>query len=103
MSSFHVGSLAHAADPKQPLLAASLHNGTIQLWNYQMGTLVDRFDEHDGELFPPFPRGTSSFDRPGSRYLIPPYSTHLLFRRRRLQDQSVELQTKEMSLHLDWA
>lgn len=36
-------------DPKQPLLAASLHNGTIQLWNYQMGTLVDRFDEHDGE------------------------------------------------------
>jgi hypothetical protein len=37
-------------DPKQPLLAASLHNGTIQLWNYQMGTLVDRYDEHDGKL-----------------------------------------------------
>lgn len=37
-------------DPKTPLLAASLHNGTIQLWNYQMGTLVDRYDEHDGEL-----------------------------------------------------
>lgn len=40
---------ADLPDPKQPLLAASLHNGTIQLWNYQMGTLVDRFDEHDGE------------------------------------------------------
>lgn len=38
----------HPTDPKQPLLAASLHNGTIQLWNYQMGTLVDRYDEHDG-------------------------------------------------------
>ena len=35
-------------DPKTPLLAATLHNGTIQLWNYQMGTLVDRFEEHDG-------------------------------------------------------
>jgi WD40 repeat protein len=39
---------SHLSDPKQPLLAASLHNGTIQLWNYQMGTLVDRYDEHDG-------------------------------------------------------
>lgn len=42
---------ADILDPKQPLLAASLHNGTIQLWNYQMGTLVDRYDEHDGKLF----------------------------------------------------
>nr|ODN86236.1 coatomer protein complex, subunit alpha (xenin) [Cryptococcus depauperatus CBS 7841] len=39
-----------AFHPKQPLLAASLHNGTIQLWNYQMGTLVDRYDEHDGPV-----------------------------------------------------
>lgn len=39
-------------DPKQPLLAASLHNGTIQLWNYQMGTLVDRYEEHDGQFLP---------------------------------------------------
>ncbi|ORY32134.1 coatomer WD associated region-domain-containing protein [Naematelia encephala] len=39
-----------AFHPKTPLLAASLHNGTIQLWNYQMGTLVDRFDEHDGPV-----------------------------------------------------
>lgn len=27
-----------------------MHNGTIQLWNYQMGTLVDRYDEHDGPV-----------------------------------------------------
>lgn len=38
-----------AFHPTRPLLAASLHNGSVQLWNYQMGTLVDRFDEHDGE------------------------------------------------------
>lgn len=37
-----------AFHPTRPLLAASLHNGSVQLWNYQMGTLVDRFDEHDG-------------------------------------------------------
>jgi coatomer protein complex subunit alpha (xenin) len=42
--------VGYLLDPKQPLLAATLHNGTIQLWNYQMGTLVDRYDEHDGEL-----------------------------------------------------
>ncbi|KAL7422515.1 hypothetical protein Q5752_003163 [Cryptotrichosporon argae] len=39
-----------AFHPKTPLLAATLHNGTIQLWNYQMGTLVDRYDEHDGPV-----------------------------------------------------
>jgi coatomer subunit alpha len=38
-----------SSDPKQPLLAAALHNGTIQLWNYQMGTLVERYEEHDGK------------------------------------------------------
>ncbi|KAG8884766.1 hypothetical protein FRB97_003287 [Tulasnella sp. 331] len=39
-----------AFHPTRPLLAASLHNGSVQLWNYQMGTLVDRFDEHDGPV-----------------------------------------------------
>jgi coatomer subunit alpha len=28
----------------------SLHNGVIQLWDYRMGTLLDRFDEHDGPV-----------------------------------------------------
>ncbi|CAK5274683.1 unnamed protein product [Mycena citricolor] len=36
--------------PTQPLLAAGLHNGSIQLWNYRMGVLVDRFDEHEGPV-----------------------------------------------------
>ncbi|EIW78385.1 coatomer subunit alpha-2 [Coniophora puteana RWD-64-598 SS2] len=39
-----------AFHPTQPLLAASLHNGSVQLWNYRMGVLVDRFEEHDGPV-----------------------------------------------------
>ena len=46
--SFRVSFLGLAFHPTRPLLAASLHNGSVQLWNYQMGTLVDRFDEHEG-------------------------------------------------------
>ncbi|THH32069.1 hypothetical protein EUX98_g2109 [Antrodiella citrinella] len=39
-----------AFHPTQPLLAASLHNGSVQLWNYRMGVLVDRFEEHEVAL-----------------------------------------------------
>ena len=39
-----------AFHPTQPLLAAALHNGSVQLWNYRMGVLVDRFEEHEGTL-----------------------------------------------------
>ncbi|KAG0142374.1 hypothetical protein CROQUDRAFT_135608 [Cronartium quercuum f. sp. fusiforme G11] len=39
-----------AFHPKLTLLAASLHSGSIQMWNFQMGTLVERFDEHDGPV-----------------------------------------------------
>ena len=35
--------------PSRPWILASLHNGVIQLWDYRMCTLIDRFDEHDGE------------------------------------------------------
>ena len=38
-----------AFHPTRPLLAASLHNGSVQLWNYRMGVLVDRFEEHEGK------------------------------------------------------
>ncbi|TYZ62077.1 hypothetical protein PybrP1_003920, partial [[Pythium] brassicae (nom. inval.)] len=34
----------------RPWILASLHNGVIQLWDYRMGTLLDRFDEHDGPV-----------------------------------------------------
>ena len=29
-------------------MLASLFNGVIQLWDYRMCTLIDKFDEHDG-------------------------------------------------------
>ena len=35
---------------RRPWVLASLHNGVIQLWDYRMGTLLDRFDEHDGPV-----------------------------------------------------
>ncbi|KAF9644157.1 WD40 repeat-like protein [Thelephora ganbajun] len=34
----------------QPLLTTSLHSGSVQLWNYRMGVLVDWFDEHNGPV-----------------------------------------------------
>ncbi|KAI8910981.1 coatomer WD associated region-domain-containing protein [Gorgonomyces haynaldii] len=36
--------------PKRPWVLAALHTGTIQLWDYKLGTLVDRFDEHEGPV-----------------------------------------------------
>ena len=35
---------------KRPWVLASLHNGVIQLWDYRMCTLIDKFDEHDGPV-----------------------------------------------------
>ncbi len=34
----------------RPWILTSLHNGVIQLWDYRMCTLIDRYDEHDGML-----------------------------------------------------
>ncbi|CEH17288.1 coatomer protein subunit alpha [Ceraceosorus bombacis] len=39
-----------AFHPRLPLLASTLHNGSIQLWNYQTGTIYDRLEEHDGPV-----------------------------------------------------
>ncbi|ETV88727.1 coatomer subunit alpha [Aphanomyces astaci] len=36
--------------PTRPWVLTSLHNGVIQLWDFRMGTLIDRFDEHDGPV-----------------------------------------------------
>lgn len=33
---------------KRPWILASLHNGSIQLWDYRAQTLIDKFDEHEG-------------------------------------------------------
>ena len=37
----------------RPWVLTSLHNGVIQLWDYRMGTMLDRFDEHDGPVGSP--------------------------------------------------
>jgi hypothetical protein len=68
-----------------------------------MGTLVDRYDEHDGEPFVALIYAQKLISRTGSRNLFPPHATYLLFWWRRLQDQSMELQAEEMSIHLDWS
>uniref|UniRef100_UPI00358FCA42 coatomer subunit alpha isoform X1 n=1 Tax=Myxine glutinosa TaxID=7769 RepID=UPI00358FCA42 len=36
--------------PKRPWVLASLHSGVIQLWDYRMCTLIDKYDEHDGPV-----------------------------------------------------
>lgn len=36
--------------PTRPWVLCSLHNGIIQLWDYRMCTLIDKFDEHDGPV-----------------------------------------------------
>jgi len=69
-----------------------------------MGTLVDRFDEHDGMLFRLKVVGTRCrylTTRTCPWYLVPPYSADFLLRRRRLQDQSVELQAEKVPVYSD--
>jgi coatomer protein complex subunit alpha (xenin) len=39
-----------AFHPKRPWIAASLHNGIVQIFDYRMGTLLDKFEEHDGPV-----------------------------------------------------
>ncbi|OSX72777.1 hypothetical protein BU14_0404s0004 [Porphyra umbilicalis] len=39
-----------AFHPQRPWVLSSLHNGAIQLWDYRMGTLIDRYDEHEGPV-----------------------------------------------------
>ncbi|CAL8124546.1 unnamed protein product [Orchesella dallaii] len=36
--------------PRRPWILASLHNGIIQLWNYEMNAYLDKFDEHEGPV-----------------------------------------------------
>jgi coatomer protein complex subunit alpha (xenin) len=36
--------------PHRPWIVAALYSGTIQLWDYKLGTLVDSYDEHQGPV-----------------------------------------------------
>ena len=35
---------------KRPWVLAALHNGAIQLYDYRMNSLLERFEEHDGPV-----------------------------------------------------
>lgn len=43
-------ALPRFSDNFRPWILVSLHSSTIQLWDYRMGTLIDRFEEHDGPV-----------------------------------------------------
>lgn len=34
--------------PSRPWLAACLHNGLIQIWDYKLGIKVDTLEDHEG-------------------------------------------------------
>ncbi|ANQ08989.1 Coatomer alpha subunit [Plasmodium coatneyi] len=36
--------------PKINLILAGLHNGIIQLWDYRIGILIEKFEEHEGPV-----------------------------------------------------
>ena len=39
-----------AFHPTMPWILSALHSGTIQLWDYQLGALLDKFEEHEGPV-----------------------------------------------------
>lgn len=32
----------------RPWVLASLHSGVVQLWDYRIGSLIDKYEEHEG-------------------------------------------------------
>jgi WD40 repeat protein len=48
--SYKVSPAATSNNLLRPWILVSLHSSTIQLWDYRMGTLIDRFEEHDGPV-----------------------------------------------------
>lgn len=38
-----------AFHPSLQWCLTTLHNGSIQLWDYRIGSLVDKFEEHEGK------------------------------------------------------
>lgn len=41
---------AIAFHPKRPWLLVALYSSSIQLWDYRMGTIIDRFEGHEGPV-----------------------------------------------------
>jgi coatomer protein complex subunit alpha (xenin) len=36
--------------PHMTWVLAGLHNGAIQLWDYRIGSLMEKFEEHEGPV-----------------------------------------------------
>lgn len=36
--------------PSRPWLLVSLHNGEIQLWDYRIEQMIDKYEEHEGPV-----------------------------------------------------
>ena len=94
--------------PKRPWVLASLHSGVIQLWDYRMSTMIDKFDEHDGSYcFEKFVKNgldrnlktLSSTFRSRSWHFISQSAATVRVGWRRLQDKSVELQAASLLVH----
>lgn len=73
-----------------------------------MGTLLERFDEHDGkrlyikrDAWDIHQRGYNN-NRTCSRYRVPSYATTVCLGWWRLQDQSVESQDTPLFIHIEW-
>ncbi|TQE05328.1 hypothetical protein C1H46_009103 [Malus baccata] len=63
---------------KRSWIPASLHSGVIQLWDYRMGMLIDRFDEHDGPVRGVhFHKSQPLFVSGGDDYKIKVWNQHL--------------------------
>jgi hypothetical protein len=41
---------ALAFHPTLPWLLAAHHNGSVQIYDYRMGTVVDKYEEHTGNF-----------------------------------------------------
>jgi len=35
----------------RPWILTSLHSGVIQLWDYRIGSLIDKYEDHEGFPF----------------------------------------------------
>ena len=83
----------------RPWVLASLHNGSIHLFDYRAQVLLEKFDDHNGK------QKNLSFHtcqlpcRTCTRDQLPRDITHVCLGRRRQSRQGLELQVEEMSIH----
>ena len=86
----------------RPWILASLHNGSINMFDYRAQVLLEKFEDHSGKCRRR--KAGSNCEcvfRSRPRYRLPLNLANVRVRRRRPLGESVELQTKEVPLHAD--